>query len=116
MKGIIYIPIAHAEGKFVPENKDTLKGLNDNQQIAFQYCKSDGGDAVYPENPNGSIDHIAGICDPTGRVLGLMPHPERHFHFTQHPFWTRIEEKKEFGEGAKIFENGIKYIKKMLKK
>ena len=104
MKEIIYIPVAHAEGKFVPRDKETLKSLKENQQIVFQYCTSDGSEALYPENPNGSVDHIAGICDVTGRVLGLMPHPERHFHFTQHPFWTRLEEKNEFGEGARILK------------
>jgi len=63
---------------------------------------------------NGSIENIAGICDPTGRVLGLMPHPERHFLFEQHPYWTRLPQRPTFGDGAKIFENGVNYVKENL--
>jgi phosphoribosylformylglycinamidine synthase subunit PurQ / glutaminase len=110
----IYLPVAHGEGKFIPKNKKVLDALQANGQIVFRYCTAQGGKPVYPENPNGSTEEIAGICDPTGRVLGLMPHPERHFLFEQHPFWTRLNKKSEFGEGAKIFENGINYVKETL--
>jgi len=63
-------------------------------------------------NPNGAMLNIAGLCNPEGNVLGLMPHPERHFLFTQHPFWTRLEKKGRYGDGAKVFQNGVNYIKK----
>ncbi len=99
----IYLPIAHGEGKFIPKNKDVLNNLRKNAQIVFRYA----------DNPNGSIDDIAGICDTTGRVLGMMPHPERHVIGTQHPRWTR-EGLKEFGDGFAIFKNGVDYIKEKL--
>jgi len=69
---------------------------------------------VYPQNPNGSVDNIAGITDITGRVLGLMPHPERHFLFEHHPFWTRKEKQSKYGEGSMIFKNGVNYVKTTL--
>ncbi len=113
-KGInrpIFLPVAHGEGKFVPQNKKILEKLKTNNQVVFRYCAENGGEPFYPENPNGSVDDIAGICDETGLVFGLMPHPERHFLFTQHPFWTRLETKGTYGDGAKIFENGINYVR-----
>ena len=111
---VVYFPVAHAEGKFIPKDQDVLAKLRDNGQIAFRYCNPTGGKPVYPENPNGSVDDIAGITDKTGRILGLMPHPERHFLFTQHPFWTRLPRNGPYGQGAKIFENGVNYVKKNL--
>lgn len=110
----IYLPVAHAEGKFVPRDEGVLKQIMDNDQIVFRYCRADGSKPQYPENPNGSIDDIAGICDRTGRILGLMPHPERHFLFTQHPSWTRLNGTGKYGQGAKIFENGVRYIQEQL--
>ncbi|MDP2922001.1 MAG: phosphoribosylformylglycinamidine synthase I [Candidatus Omnitrophota bacterium] len=101
--GDIYLPIAHGEGKFIPRDKTVLSQLKKNNQIVFKYA----------DNPNGSIDDIAGICDTTGRVLGMMPHPERHVLGTQHPRWTR-EGLKERGDGFAIFKNGIDYIKEKL--
>lgn len=111
---IIYIPVAHAEGKFVPEDNDILNRMEYNEQIAFRYCSSRGNGPKYPENPNGSVDDIAGITDKTGRILGMMPHPERHFLFTQHPFWTRLKRSGPYGHGAKVFENGVNYVKENL--
>ncbi|MDP2652514.1 MAG: phosphoribosylformylglycinamidine synthase I [Candidatus Omnitrophota bacterium] len=108
---IIYLPVAHGEGKFFVEDTALLKKWEENGQIVFRYCSAGGGRPQYPDNPNGSMDDIAGITDPTGRILGLMPHPERHFLFTQHPFWTRLEKKGRFGHGAKIFENGVRYVR-----
>src|SRR5580698_8752796 len=110
----IYLPVAHGEGKFIPREKKVLDALTSNGQIVFRYCGPDGKKPAYPDNPNGSTEDIAGICDTTGRVLGLMPHPERHFLFEQHPYWTRLTKKSEFGDGAKIFENGINYVKENL--
>jgi len=112
MEGIVYFPVAHGEGKFICKNKNVLQKIQNNHQVIFRYCTQDGRNPAYPENPNGSQDDIAGIADVTGHVLGLMPHPERHYLFTQHPFWTRLSKKNRYGDGAKIFQNGVNYIKK----
>lgn len=111
---ILYIPVAHAEGKFIPKDDNILNKIKENNQIIFRYCDANGNTSTYPDNPNGSIDDIAGISDKTGRILGLMPHPERHFLFTQHPFWTRLDNKNQLGQGAKIFQNGVDYVNKNL--
>jgi len=111
---IVYYPVAHAEGKFVPLNADILSRLSKNKQIAFRYCSPQGTRPGYPGNPNGSVEDIAGITDATGRILGLMPHPERHFLFFQHPYWTRLNNNGRYGQGAQIFKNGVNYIKKQL--
>ena len=112
--GIISLPVAHGEGKFVPRDETVLQKLKENGQIVFRYCDPAGEKPKYPENPNGSVDDIAGIADKTGRIFGLMPHPERHFLFTQHPQWTRLNKKTEFGDGVKIFHNGVNYVKEKL--
>lgn len=107
----MYLPIAHAEGKFVPRTESDLKSLNDNHQIALTYCNVDGTpiEVGSPEDPNGSTANVAGICDETGRIFGLMPHPERHLDPTHHPRWTR-EGLAEKGEGLAIFENAINFF------
>jgi phosphoribosylformylglycinamidine synthase subunit PurQ / glutaminase len=115
----IYLPIAHGEGKFFAP-PEIIKSLETNKQVAFAYTRPDGSAAngEYPLNPNGSLNDIAGICDPTGKVLGLMPHPERFLTFYNHPEWTRIKEEMkrkglpapEEGEGLKILRNGVKYF------
>ncbi len=116
LEDVVYYPVAHAEGKFVTKDPSVLKALVKNGQVAFRYCTAEGAKPGYPENPNGSTDDIAGITDSTGRILGLMPHPERYFLFTHHPYWTRLKSgrDKKFGQGAKIFENGVKYVKNRL--
>lgn len=114
MKEKVYFPVAHAEGKFILKNNNILKELKKNNQVVFRYCSDAGGDPVYPENPNGSVNDIAGITDQTGRVLGLMPHPERHFFSYHHPYWTRLKRDGKYGDGAKIFENGVNYVKEKL--
>jgi phosphoribosylformylglycinamidine synthase I len=114
MPNQIFLPVAHGEGKFMVQDARVLRQLNDGGQIVFKYCTAQGEKPAYPDNPNGSTEDIAGICDPTGRVLGLMPHPERHFLFEQHPFWTRLTKTSELGQGAQIFQNGIHYVKKNL--
>ncbi len=111
LKDVVYFPVAHAEGKFVPRNKDVLQGLKDSNQIVFRYCTKSGDKPEYPQNPNASVEDIAGITDDTGRILGIMPHPERHFIFENHPQWTRLTKKSDLGDGAKIFENGVNFIK-----
>lgn len=82
-------PAAHAEGRFVVRDTATLERLRARRQIALRYVSEDGSAPSYPDNPNGSVDDIAGLCDPSGRVLGLMPHPERNVTPWQHPHWTR---------------------------
>jgi len=112
-KDIIYLPIAHAEGKFVAKDNTLLNLLDSEGLVVFRYTDSSGNYGSYPINPNGSSDNIAGICDQTGRIFGLMPHPERHITWTQHPRWTKGGLKKE-GDGLAIFRNGVKYARKVL--
>ncbi len=109
---IIHIPVAHAEGKFIPKDKKILKQLKTNNQIVFTYVNEKGEKAGYPYNPNGSIENIAGICDQTGRVFGLMPHPERFLHPQFHPHWHR--EHKIKPQGQFIFKNAVNYVRKNL--
>jgi len=108
---LIYLPVAHAEGKFIPLNKKVLRDLNVKEQVVFRYCTKEGQIAQsFPENPSGTVESIAGICDASGRVLGLMPHPERHIEHVHHPYWTRLPKRKE-GDGLKLFRNGVEYMK-----
>lgn len=95
-------PVAHAEGRLVTRDPDALERLRRRGQIALRYVAEDGGPAEYPANPNGSLEAIAGLCDPSGRVLGLMPHPERNVSPFHHPLWTRRGPRAE-GEGAAFF-------------
>lgn len=109
---VIYLPVAHGEGKFVTKDKKTLERLKAGGQVAFRYCDASGISGGYPLNPNGSADDIAGICDDSGRVLGLMPHPERHSEFWQHPRWTK--ERLPEPHGFLIIRNGVEYARKNL--
>ncbi len=110
---VIYLPVAHGEGKFITKDKSVLERLKKNGQIVFRYCSSGNRLSAYPDNPNGSVENIAGICDNTGRILGLMPHPERHIDFTQNPRWTSLGKRMQ-GDGLKIFQNGVEYARKNL--
>lgn len=110
---VIYLPVAHSEGKFICRNNQVLKRLKNNGQIVFQYADANGAPVDYPGNPNGSIEGIAGICDASGRILGLMPHPERFVVPVQHPRWTR-EGKNLQADGLQIFKNGVDYARKNL--
>ncbi|MBI4335187.1 MAG: phosphoribosylformylglycinamidine synthase subunit PurQ, partial [Candidatus Omnitrophica bacterium] len=112
-KDIIYLPVAHGEGKFMARDETVLKLLDSEGLVVFKYTDENGNFGAYPVNPNGSLEHIAGICDQTGRIFGLMPHPERHIHYTQHPRWTRGQADKE-GDGLAIFRSGVNYARKML--
>lgn len=98
-------PVAHAEGRFVVRDDATLQRLRAQRQIAFTYVVPEDADA-YPANPNGSVANIAGICDPTGRVLGLMPHPERNLDPWNHPWWTRLGRRTE-GEGLAFYRRMV---------
>lgn len=116
----VYLPVAHGEGKFFAE-EDILEKLKDNNQVVFRYADEGGSPARgrFPYNPNGSLRDIAGICDPTGRIFGMMPHPERHLYFINHPRWTKEKERlkrqgipiPEYGEGLQIFKNALRYVK-----
>ncbi len=88
------LPVRHGEGKFYSDSK-TIEHLDESNQVAVRYAMPDGSPAEnkFPFNPNGSLNDIAGICDPSGRIFGLMPHPEAYNHFTNHPDWTRNKEK-----------------------
>jgi len=112
----IYLPVAHAEGKVVTKDKQTLEKLKSKGFIAFKYVDENGKEGGYPVNPNGSVDSIAGLTDTTGRVLGLMPHPERHVRLTQHPRWSRSLRIPETidSDGMTIFKNALKYIQENL--
>lgn len=109
VEDIIYLPVAHGEGKFVVANKQVLNRLKNNRQIVFQYVDAAGNYSGYPDNPNGSLENIAGICDETGRVFGLMPHPERHICAGQHPQKDQLKNKVD---GLGVFKNGVNFIKK----
>ncbi|MFQ5861758.1 MAG: phosphoribosylformylglycinamidine synthase I [Candidatus Brocadiales bacterium] len=110
---LLYLPVAHAEGKFMTRDKGVLDRLGNSSQIIFKYVNEKGECAGYPYNPNGSVDGIAGVCDPTGRILGMMPHPERYIEPMQHPRWQR-EDGGEEPHGTLIFKNAVKYVKKNL--
>ncbi len=104
----ITLPIAHGEGKFIPREPAILQTLQQNDQVALRYVDADGNAGPFPVNPNGSVDDIAALCDPTGRVMGLMPHPERFVDITQHPRWTR--EKLSRADGTIFFKNAFEYL------
>ena len=107
----MYLPVAHAEGKFVPRDRATLAALESAGQIVLRYAATnDSGEVAYPDNPNGSIGAVAGVCNGTGRVCGLMPHPERHIDPTQHPRWTRGPLARE-GDGLQVFRNAVQFFK-----
>ena len=113
----MYLPVAHAEGKFVARDKATLDRLNTNGQLVLRYRSldepvgSESQNAVpFPDNPNGAEANVAGVCDTTGRVLGLMPHPERHIDPTHHPRWTRMITQPDAGDGLKLFQNAVAYF------
>ncbi len=115
-KGIdtIELPIRHGEGKFVGLNNEVIDTIRVSNLIALQYVHPETKEPTeeYPYNPNGSVLSIAGICDPTGRLMGLMPHPEGFHHFTNHPQWTRRFWDQEEGAGIGLFRNGIEYIRR----
>ena len=118
LRGIerMYLPIAHAEGRFVMRSVSGLQVLASHGQLALRYTRDTGKLSAtddtplpFPENPNGSQANVAGVCDASGRVFGLMPHPERHIHPTQHPHWTRLA-KREIGDGMQLFRNAVEYF------
>jgi phosphoribosylformylglycinamidine synthase subunit PurQ / glutaminase len=123
LRGIeqMYLPVAHAEGRFIARDEATIKQLDAAGQLVLRYSlQPDQRNATegvphstsavpYPANPNGAQMNVAGLCDESGRVFGLMPHPERHIDPTQHPRWTR--EKHERGDGLAVFENAVQFFR-----
>lgn len=137
LRGIdrIELPVAHAEGKFVTRDASVMRHLESNGQLALRYVEppevaevteccgasigansrrsrtgaSANEDVPFPFNPNGSQQSLAGLCDPTGRAFGLMPHPERFMFSTQHPRWTR-EGLRPSGDGLLLFQNAVEYF------
>jgi phosphoribosylformylglycinamidine synthase I len=102
----MYIPVNHGEGKLVAE-PGVLEKLN----VVVRYVDEKGRTrAGYPYNPNGSVKDIAGICDASGRIFALMPHPERFIRWTQHPRWTR-EKPQPSGDGLQVFINAVDWAK-----
>ncbi len=111
----LYLPVRHGEGKFIPADEQVLQTLQRHNLIVAQYSDPKYKRPVmdYPLNPNGSMEAIAGICDQTGRVFGMMPHAEAFLHFTNHPRWTRENIPAE-GQGVALFRNAVEYIRKNL--
>ncbi|HHO75361.1 MAG TPA: phosphoribosylformylglycinamidine synthase subunit PurQ [Deltaproteobacteria bacterium] len=111
----LFLPVRHGEGKFICDNDETLKEIKDKDLGTLYYADDAFNPTLeYPYNPNGSIESIAGICDETGRIFGLMPHPEACTHKTNHPCWTRMENMPEKGEGMALFDNAIQYLKNIV--
>ena len=114
---VLRIPVAHAEGRFLfsKEKEDNyLKRLYDNDQLVFRYCDENGeyAEGRYPINPNGAFHDIACICDSTGTIFGLMPHPERAYYGWQLPDWTKEEKMSKHGDGKLVFESMVEYSRK----
>ena len=106
----IELPVAHGEGRFLTADPAALEALDSSGRIALKYAGPDGrATSLYPDNPNGSSFAAAGVCDASGRVFGLMPHPERFVDPYHHPRWTRSGPKPE-GDGLRIFRNAVRFL------
>jgi len=112
LPSMVYCPVAHGEGQLIVSDLASLAELQSHQQVALIYAKPDGtaANGAYPHNPNGSIADIAGLCNPSGNILGLMPHPENHIFPYQHPRWSRGESAYS---GLPLFNNGVAYAAQM---
>jgi phosphoribosylformylglycinamidine (FGAM) synthase-like amidotransferase family enzyme len=110
---LIYVPVAHGEGKVVARDGEALQKLRSEGHIAFKYVDANGAEGPFPINPNGSVDSVAGLTDTTGRVLGLMPHPERYVRRTQHPHWSRLGPDLD-PDGIRIFRNAVRYVRETI--
>jgi phosphoribosylformylglycinamidine synthase len=108
----LYLPVRHGEGKILARSQDEIGRLVESHQAALRYASSADWQPTmdYPDNPNGSLEAIAGVCDPTGRVFGMMPHPEGFQDRTNHPRWTR-EDLPDEGAGLAIFRNAAAYLR-----
>jgi phosphoribosylformylglycinamidine synthase len=112
----LYLPVRHGEGKFVPATDEVLAIIENRHLSALRYCDPATGrpTMAYPANPNGSIAAIAGLCDESGRLFGLMPHPEAYVHRTHHPRWTRQSDLPEEGMGLWLYRNAVEFIQEEL--
>ena len=119
LKGIeqMYLPIAHAEGNFVAASEQIHQTLCGQGRLPLRYSRQGKTESPltddpleFPLNPNGAQGNVAGVCDASGRVFGLMPDPERYIDPTQHPFWTRLDDPGERGQGLAIFKNAVDYF------
>ena len=112
---VVYLPVRHGEGKFIARDSRVLEQLDENNQIVFRYWDPDCAQVTtrYPLNPNGSQGSIAAVCDPSGRLFGLMPHPEGYLDHTNHPHWTRMSEPVE-GAGLALFRNAYRFVREKL--
>ncbi len=110
----VRFPIAHGEGRFLVSGKPVLKQIVGNNQIVFQYVKTNGrlAGGSYPENPNGSVMDIAGICNPLGTIFGLMPHPEDAYFGYQMPNWTLDGKLETYGDGVGLVRSMVDYIER----
>ncbi|GLI36567.1 phosphoribosylformylglycinamidine synthase subunit PurQ [Geobacter hydrogenophilus] len=108
----LYLPMRHGEGKFVVDAPATLAAIEEKHLAVFKYSDAayNAPTMEFPLNPNGSVNAIAALCNETGRLMGMMPHPEAFVHRTQHPRWTR-EELPEEGDGLVLFKNAAEYVK-----
>ncbi|ORJ53713.1 phosphoribosylformylglycinamidine synthase subunit PurQ [Geothermobacter hydrogeniphilus] len=108
----IYLPVRHGEGKFVPGDDALLERIESAHLVPLRYATADYQPTMtFPENPNGSVAAIAGVCDPSGRLFGLMPHPEAYVHRTHHPRWTREPELPEEGMGLWLYRNAVEFLR-----
>jgi phosphoribosylformylglycinamidine synthase len=117
LRGIehLYLPTAHAEGKFVTADDSILNELRSTGRLALRYAAGEMGSVEeellpFPNNPNGAQANVAGVCDASGRVFGLMPHPERHINSTHHPYWTRRQSLPDAGDGLALFKNAVDWF------
>ena len=105
-------PVRHGEGKFIAKDAATTAAIAEGRHVVLRYLDPRTGRPTmdYPANPNGSEEAVAGLCDPTGRVMGMMPHPEAFLHRTNHPRWTR-EDLPEEGQGVALFRNAAECLR-----
>lgn len=117
---VLRLPVRHGEGRFISRDEETLSSIEDNSQVSLRYCDEEGNvTQEFPHNPNSSAHGIAGICDPSGRIFGLMPHPEAATSIYYYPDWTRRRDEAfrkgldflEEGDGHFIFKNAYDYVK-----
>lgn len=108
----LYLPVRHGEGKITPMDEATLERMKKDNLVCLQYADPESGGPTqeYPYNPNGSPHAIAGLTDPSGRIMGLMPHPEAYNHFTNHPGWQRGETSRL---GIELIHSGVNHLKSL---
>jgi phosphoribosylformylglycinamidine synthase len=112
----LYLPVRHGEGKFVAESAQLLERIEGAHLGALKYSDPDYAAPTmeFPWNPNGAQNAIAGLCDESGRIFGLMPHPEAYVLRTQHPRWTRDGALPEEGMGLWLYKNAVDFIRREL--